>query len=180
MLCSSGSMCRKRSLTRAASEERERRYFPSPPVWTGRDLRNCFSSQGEALPAPGARIACLLSYRPLLLSYRKGLPGCHHQSSSHLELRKAPATKDKNGQEGRPHHRRVPYAEETGLGEPHSLSRSRGASGSGPQKGEAHRSGNETQGQHEKDTLRHLPRARTPHRRFCKIDPSAPCPLPLC
>jgi len=36
------------------------------------------------------------------------------------------------------------------------------------------------QGEHEEDTLGDLPRARTPHRGLCRIDPSAPYPLPLC
>ena len=37
-----------------------------------------FHLKGKVLPASRSRIHRLLPYRPLLLSYRKRLPGCHH------------------------------------------------------------------------------------------------------
>ena len=46
---------------------------------------------------------------------------------------------------------------ERSAGAPKSLRRSHGAPGSGPQEGEAHRPGDEAEGQYEEDTLRDVP-----------------------
>ena len=61
----------------------------------------------ESISASRYGIDGQLPYRPVFLSYRKRLPGCHHQSSADRELRKAVLEKNEDGQEGCLYHRPI-------------------------------------------------------------------------